>query len=283
MLNWSKRTSAIACLGLSLASFCSAEQFRPEDIYAKVLPSLMTLEVENHEGKKFVGSAFLAFEEGIAVTAWHVIHDARSVSAKFADGSRTKVIGYLDKDEKHDLALIRVEAGARPLVQVEAGTPRVGSRAYALGAPKGFDFSIADGLISQIQRVDGFQQYQISCPISAGNSGGPIVNEAGKVVGVTSWTKTDAQNLNFAVPAVYLEKLDLSATLTPWSKSFQVTRVKRGSRDRPDVSEGVDGKEGLARLQKYLQNSAGKDVTIVVQAEGSEEKFSFTVPPNPLE
>jgi serine protease Do len=115
-----------------------------------------------------------------------------------------EVLGVIDKDERHDLALIKLGSMGRPQLQICASNPPVGSRAYAVGAPKGFDFSITDGLISQIQTVDGFPQFQVSCPISGGNSGGPLVNERGEVAGIASWTKKGAQNLNFATPASFL-------------------------------------------------------------------------------
>ena len=84
------------------------------------------------------------------------------------------------------------------------------ARAYVIGAPKGYDFSISDGLISQIRTVNGFQQYQLSCPISPGNSGGPILNNRGEVIGIASWTKADAQNVSFAIPTQEFMRLNVS-------------------------------------------------------------------------
>ena len=67
----------------------------PEKLYQKVLPSVMTLEVESQSGDKFVGSAVLALADDAALTAWHVVADARSVWAIFADGQRVKVLGCM--------------------------------------------------------------------------------------------------------------------------------------------------------------------------------------------
>ena len=81
----------------------------PEKLYRKVLPSVMTLEVENQSGERFVGSAVLALADDVALTAWHVVADAQSVWAVFADGQRVKVIGCIDYDGSRDLALLKLE------------------------------------------------------------------------------------------------------------------------------------------------------------------------------
>ena len=135
----------------------------PEKLYKKLLPSVMTLEVETESGERFIGSAVLAVRDDAALTAWHVVADARSVWAVFADGQRVKVIGCIDYDGLRDLALLKLEKRLPHRQAALCPSPQsVAARAYVIGAPKGFDFSISDGLISQIRSVDGFLQYQLS-------------------------------------------------------------------------------------------------------------------------
>ncbi len=159
----------------------------PEKLCQKVLPSVMTLEVESKNGERFVGRAVLALADDAALTAWHVVAAARSVWAVFADGQRVKVIGCIDHDGVRDVALLKLE---KRLPHRQAVLCRelqsVASRVYVIGAPRGFDFSISDGLISQIRCVDGLVQYQLSCPISSGNSGSPILNPRGEVIGIAT-------------------------------------------------------------------------------------------------
>jgi S1-C subfamily serine protease len=191
----------------------------PEKLYQKVLPSVMTLEVEDQSGQGFVGSAVLARANDVALTAWHVVADARSVWAVFADGQRVKVIGCIDHNGARDLALLKLE---KRLPHRQAALCRelqaVAARAYVIGAPKGYDFSISDGLISQIRSVNGFQQYQLSCPISPGNSGSPILNNRGEVIGIASWTKADAQNVSFAIPTQEFMRLNVSQGPRTWEE-----------------------------------------------------------------
>src|ERR1039457_4043857 len=107
------KSPRILCLGLWLAIVVAPEglhaALKPEKLYQKVLPSVMTLEVENQRGEKFVGSAVLALADDVAMTAWHVVADARSVWAVFADGQRVKVTGFIDHDGLRDLALLKLE------------------------------------------------------------------------------------------------------------------------------------------------------------------------------
>jgi hypothetical protein len=129
------------------------------------------------------------------------------------------VIGCIDHNGLRDVVLLKLE---KRLPHRQATLRReiqpVAARAYVIGAPKGYDFSISDGLISQIRSVDGFLQYQLSCPISPGNSGSPIFNNCGEVIGIASWTKVDAQNVNFAIPTREFTSLDVSGRLTTWEE-----------------------------------------------------------------
>ena len=182
----------------------------------------MTLEVETQSGEKFVGSAVLVLADDVAVTAWHVVADARSVWAVFADGQRVKVTGCIDHASGRDLALLKLEKGRphRRAILCRELQP-VAARAYAVGAPRGFEFSITDGLISQVRTVNGLLQYQVSCPISPGNSGGPILNQRGEVIGIATWTKADAQNVNFQ----YFKPLLKTAGLPPKVRLYDLRHL----------------------------------------------------------
>src|SRR6266487_1297830 len=169
-----RHTLVVALLALRPLA---AQEIKPEEIYQRLLPSIVILHVETRTGEQYVGTAFLGLAEDIAVTSWHVVSDARKVTARFADNEFVDVPGLVDKDESADLALVRLAASCRPQVQINPSNAPIGSRAYVIGAPKGYGFSIADGLISQMRSVDGIKQYQVSCPVSGGNSGGPLLNQ----------------------------------------------------------------------------------------------------------
>lgn len=283
-LQWTIRFGFVsACLA---GFFGASSEASPQKIYQKALPSVMTLEIENQAGEKFVGSAVLALEPDVAVTAWHVVCDARKVWATFADGTRVMVVGCIDKVGEKDLALLRLEKKVRArCATLNMEVQNVATRAYVIGAPKGYGFSITDGLVSQIRRVDGFPQYQVSCPISPGNSGGPVLDERGRVIGIVSWTKTDAQNLSFAIPAREILSLNARLPVTPWENLPAAVRpplaLHRVDSNRPVSSEGKETlalPRGFKGLADRLEKSAGKTITVVVQEDGEESRYTFTVP-----
>jgi serine protease Do len=272
---------SVLLVALAFSRIASAQVLKPEEIYQKLLPSVLTLQVVNSQGEHFVGSAFLALTNGIAVTSWHVISDATNVSASLANNQPLSIAGLVDKDEKHDLALIRLDDISRPCVQLNTDDPAVGSRAYVIGAPKGFAFSITDGLLSQIQQVDGYEQFQVSCPISGGNSGGPLINDHGEVIGITSWTKRDAQNLSFATPARFLARLNPALPAVPWTRSAtppQPLATKPPDAERVTAIKAAAPEKNILDLKQFLQSSVGKHITVAIFDGNEEKEFDIVVP-----
>lgn len=271
------RTLAFAVMMAGL-SLIRAQGLPPEEIYEKSLPSVLTLRVENRAGDRYVGTAFLAVKPGVAVTAWHVIYDAVKVTAKFSDGANCEVLGFIDYDETKDLALIKVDSKERPLMTLSTAAPLVGSRTYVIGSPKGYEFSISDGLLSQVQKVDGFNQYQVSCPFSPGNSGGPILNTRGEVMGIAAWTRNGAQNVNFATPAKEVAGLNPEKTLVRWKDLTKKKGLFSSTDDKKRSAPGDESAQGARDFKKLLQKSAGKELTVTVTEGGQLERFTFTVP-----
>jgi hypothetical protein len=113
--------------------------------------------------------------------------------------------------------------------------PDIGAKAFIVGAPRGLDFSISDGIISQIDTIDGKKIIQYTCPTSPGNSGGPLLDSSGKVRGVVSFLLKDSQNLNFAVPISYVSGFDLSLPTVPWN---DVTETLTSSSQGKKLDQG---------------------------------------------
>jgi hypothetical protein len=99
--------------------------------------------------------------------------------------------------------------GYIPKLQVRSDLPRKGEAVYTFGAPKGYEFSVSEGIVSALRTLDkdwtetnsstGQQFIQITAPISPGNSGGPLIDVNGLVVGMNTFTRTDGQNINFSL------------------------------------------------------------------------------------
>jgi hypothetical protein len=283
LLQTSVHLGQLVLPGLIALGSAAAQELRPEEIYQCLLPSVVTLQVEGPTGERYVGTGFLALTNDTVVTAWHTIADARRVTARFVDNEFAEALGVVDKDEKSDLALVRLPVSSRPRVRLGLSEAPVGSRAYVIGAPKGYEFSIADGLISQMQQVEGVKQYQVSCPISGGNSGGPLINGCGEVIGVTSWSKADAQNINFATPSACLLALDSALTPKPWSELVNSSSAgaKHAEGTRPaSTADSGNIEKNLLEFKQALKGAVGKEVTVFLVKEGRAESFTFVLPQN---
>jgi S1-C subfamily serine protease len=260
-------------------------ELKPDDLYAAVSPSVVTLNVETIAGRHFVGTAFLAMGDRLAVTAWHVVHDARRVEARFSDNQRVNVVGLVDKNEKLDLALVKLGTGGRRRIELGSATPRIGSRVYVLGCPRGFDFSISEGLISQIRTLDGLQYYQLSCPISPGDSGGPVLNDHGEAIGVVSWRKADAENLGFAIPSPAVARMRVNLPPLAWMDTPPISPPSSGQSEptplvRADLADAGRGTAGsYADFLQFLSARTGERLTVIVREHpGNERRFTFEVP-----
>jgi serine protease Do len=156
------------------------------DIYARVNPAVVT--VRANEGH---GSGFIISEDGYIVTNAHVAKGASSViTVMMADGETeltADVVGFAK--DGIDLALLKIN-GRRKLPTVKLGNPesiKVGSTVYAIGTPRFEDLhnTLTRGIVSGIRENGG--TIQIDASINQGNSGGPLLNERGEVIGVNTW------------------------------------------------------------------------------------------------
>jgi hypothetical protein len=113
----------------------------------------------------------------------------------------------------------------------------VGDDVVVAGAPLGFEGSVSRGIVSAYREKRGQRMMQITAPISSGSSGGPVVNEAGELVGVVTEMIPAGQNLNFAVPVNTLRELALSQSITVL---FFLRLVPFPEDDRIDAAELVN-------------------------------------------
>ncbi|MCR9246658.1 MAG: trypsin-like peptidase domain-containing protein [bacterium] len=159
------------------------------------------------------GSAFLCGEDDLALTNCHVVQGALAVEATFHDG-RSAVVDVLGVDAATDLAVLRVPrstATAADEVALElraADAPRVGDLALAVGCPHGLSHSVTAGIVSGLGRSLPTARghsiedvIQTDAPLNPGNSGGPLLDHDGRVLGIATAIVPQAQGLCFAVPA----------------------------------------------------------------------------------
>jgi len=186
-------------------------------IVARVRPAVLHLRTHGR-GRSGTGSGFVVSDDGLALTNHHVVQGAANVEAMLHDG-RTLPAELLGSDPATDLALLRVPGTAtEPLVLGDSNTLRVGDFALAIGCPHGLSHTVTAGILSGLGRAlpgPGGQSIedviQTDAPLNPGNSGGPLLDGNGTVVGIATAILPMAQGLCFAVPSataqVVLEEL----------------------------------------------------------------------------
>ncbi|MRG96745.1 S1C family serine protease [Polyangium spumosum] len=192
----------------------------PAELFRELSPSVVTIFVEKGAGRGG-GTGFLIDEVGVVVTNHHVIEGAKSGWIKFANNAVYPDIEVLVDNAEVDLALLGIDLkkpregdkvpDAKPLELGDSEKIVVGERAIAIGNPLGLEHTLTDGLVSARRLHEGRQWIQISVPISPGNSGGPLFNMRGEVIGINTaqygGALAGAQNLNMAVPVNELKRL----------------------------------------------------------------------------
>ena len=267
-----------------------------------------------------LGSGFVIDPDGLIVTNNHVIEGADEITAVFTDGSKLKVTEIVGRDPKSDLALLRVKPKA-PLPAVKFGNSdvmRVGDWVMAIGNPFGLGGTVTVGVISATKRdiqsglYDEF--FQTDAAINRGNSGGPLFNMSGEVIGVNTAIISQtglSVGIGFAVPSnaasQVLEQLKrFGETRRGWlgvriqsvtdeiaeSVGLQTSQgalIASVTEEGPAAEAGIeagdiilsfDGREirEMRDLPKIVaQTTIDKDVEIVILRKGERKTFRIKV------
>ncbi|MFW5734627.1 MAG: S1C family serine protease [Oceanidesulfovibrio sp.] len=165
--------------------------------------------VDAYSRPKSLGTGFFIKDGRYVVTNHHVIKDSSELRVKISEGSVVTARRVKAVDEDHDIAILEMpsEGKGTPL-PLSSGNPEIGEEILAIGNPRGLEKTLSTGVVSGVRTMNGGSLvYQITAPISPGSSGGPVLNANGQVLGVTSFYAVQGQNLNFAMPALYIHKL----------------------------------------------------------------------------
>lgn len=279
--------------------------FDPRAIFERVGPGVVTVFSEFGEGgdEEGVGSGFVLGERGEIVTNAHVVTEgegrditrAEAVYVQFADRNQVpaEIVGF---DPNADIALLRVQRGGltlRPLQLGSARAVKVGAPVAAIGSPYGEPQSLSTGIISGVDRtiesLTGFSisgAIQTDAAINRGNSGGPLVDGAGRVLGVNSQIRSTSgggEGVGYAVPVATVRRsvtqlrragkvryaylgIETSPVYPQLSRRFGLRTsagawVQNVAEDGPAAEAGLRGGRGRERFQA-VPYRVGGDVII---------------------
>lgn len=213
----SSGTKKLTCkrCGYTTTVSYDASKLSSEQIYAIAEKTVVEIVTYDKSGKGLsLGSGFVIEKDGQIVTNFHVIDNAYSIKVTLGKKTYnvTNVIAY---NKNLDLAIIKTDGSFVDSVTLNTNLQPGGSPAYAVGSSEGYTLSFSSGTVASPDRVFSDVHYiQHSSPISHGNSGGPLFNAFGEVVGINTSYDVDGQNLNFAIQVSELDKLSKTTSMT---------------------------------------------------------------------
>jgi S1-C subfamily serine protease len=193
----------------ALVPFLAAQrphQPTPSEIFNNAKRSVVLILGAGQEGIE-QGSGFIQGQDQV-VTNFHVVEAQEQLYVKFADGDIALVKSVAQGDKNIDLAILEVPTGSRPpLPMGDELALHEGDSVLALGAPRGLELTLTNGIVSSFRRDENSFLIQTTAAIAPGSSGGPLLDSRGRVVGITAFRLSDSPGLYFSVAVSELKRL----------------------------------------------------------------------------
>lgn len=177
----------------------------PEQIYEKANESVVTIITYDFNGNQLgSGSGVVISDDGRIVSNSHVFEDCENFEIR-KGGITISDVEVLDQYSEYDLILLKIKPGIfKPLKFSKPEDVKIGKNVFSVGNPLGlFENTIAEGIISGLRNLysNEMTYIQFTAPISGGNSGGALLNDNCELVGITSMSRKNANDIHFAIPA----------------------------------------------------------------------------------
>lgn len=225
---------------LFLCSLVSAQENLPT-LVKRVKPAVVAIATYDSNGEALMTGSGFFLTSGQVVTNLHVVRGAARAEIKTLDGKGKvySITGALAIDEEGDLALLNVDMPLQPARGTELASelPDEGEPIFVIGNPLKLEGSVSDGIVSAVREVpNSYRIIQITAPISHGNSGSPVFNLRGQVLGVVTVKVTNGQNINLAIAAARVAQLK-AGKLQPLS---EITLKSKGDVAESSYKNGLD-------------------------------------------
>jgi len=252
-----------------------ASALSPPQLFNRLSPSIFIVQVRDRKGSVIAFGSGVAISEGlkpgrpnwlikvqapcakangqVVATNYHVVDKGVALAVRRGAQSWQSKITHVDP--KHDLALLCCQGlKAPPLLLRDSSTVQVGERVYSLGAPAGLELTLSEGIVSGLREQDGVSVIQTTAPLSHGSSGGGLFDAQGRLVGITSFSVKNGQNLNFALPVEWVLALDQYPVGERARSKPQTEPTPRQQRSQPaEYAQGVALAGYLMRGQELMQ------------------------------
>lgn len=283
----------IALLAMGLISPVASGQKGDVD-FSKVVEKVRPAVVQIVTGEEHKGSGFIIHPSGYVLTAYHVVEDAKEITVKVEGDEEDKeyeaeLVYYHGGD---DIALLEIKGQDLPALELaDSKKAKLGSEVIALGYPApGDSLTVTKGLLSSIREDEGGKTFQISSPVNPGNSGGPLLNSSGEVLGIV-FAKADVghylqhygtvpEGIGFAIP---IEKATNYFGIDESGKPH-IKKIDHYEEDFTDPKSGWPIIKGDAVTKKYGDKSYNVEIKkadvwtkTMVPVPVSPKEFTFEV------
>ena len=245
------RITLTLCVLIPIAANADEAAFkssRPsvEELAKRVRRSLVVIESTGRQGKRRGEGSGFAVADDLIVTARHVIGDGRPVMVALPDEQTVEVTHIYSQMSHLDLAVLKTAPHGLPVLELSENTElSIGQDAIAMGHPYGLRNSIVKGVISGRRDIDGISMLQLAMSIEPGNSGGPVVDRQGRVLGIVTLKSTESDNIGFAVPVRHLRQLLDSPNPVPMNRWVRIGALDKR---RWETVGGAQWKQRAGRM-----------------------------------
>lgn len=232
---------------LTLGFASSIDAKTAAQIFEQISPSVVVVRSQSPNANPAFPSGSqgsgVVIGERTVITNAHVVNYSTKITVEHGEDRQEAFVRYVDV--VRDLCWLEVPGLTAPSVQKASyKTVKVGETVFALGAPQGLDLTLSQGLVSSIRENDDKVLIQTSAAISKGSSGGGLFNEKGELIGITTLQKATGQNLNFAVPADWIDELP--------KRSYTKTRAQGALFLKISEAARTEDAEGLKSFSEAL-------------------------------
>lgn len=253
----------------------SQQDLNPEQIYEKVNNAVVIVLTYNEDNKLMnQGSGVVVTEKGVIITNYHVMKNASKVNV--LHGNRVfKNVKIVGGNEENDILFLLIKNDSLSAIETSDSLDvKIGQKVYAIGSPLGYENSISEGIVSGYRKFDTINLIQITASISPGSSGGAVVNSKGQLIGISTYTVKEGQNINFAIPVKDIFKTKITPfkpidTVAKEEKDHKIKKIEEPKTESKDIYHNPEAvrllNEGKKFINQYNQKNSDNNLKRAIE------------------